>query len=276
MSLNPKEVLTRSLSGIVFLTLFIGSILYGQYTFVLIFAILSFFGLREFLTLIKNSGIEVTTNFTALTGLFIFLLFGLEKLSLLSSNFFPLGIALAFIPFFAELFKHKEKPFQTLAYLALAYMYVLLPMLFFMFLAFFKYDEYNYQIVLGYLIIIWAHDSGAYGFGVTFGKRRMLEHISPKKSWEGEAGGILFGTIAAYIWSQSFTEPILSSPKWLAVSIIIMITGTLGDFSESMLKRSLGVKDSGNIMPGHGGILDRFDSVLLSAPFVWAFLAAFG
>ncbi len=274
MSLNPKEVLTRSLSGIVFLILFIGSILYSQWSFVGLFSLLALFGLREFYTLIKKSGTDIDVNTPALIGFATILLFGAEKLSTLEYRYIGLGIALAFISFFKELFRHKEKPFEVLGFIAVGYMYVLLPILFFMFLGFFKYDEYTWQITLGYLIIIWANDSGAYGFGVTFGKHRMLEHISPKKSWEGAAGGLLFGAIAAYFWSQNFT--IISTTNWIIVAVIIIVTGTMGDFVESMLKRSLGVKDSGNIMPGHGGILDRFDSVLLSAPFVWAYLEAFG
>jgi phosphatidate cytidylyltransferase len=110
----------------------------------------------------------------------------------------------------------------------------------------------------------------AYVCGMLFGKRKLLERISPKKTWEGAVGGLLFAMLAAYIVSIFYKE--LSLTHWLTLAAIISIFGTLGDLSESMLKRSIGVKDSGNILPGHGGLLDRFDALFLAIPAVYLYL----
>ncbi len=272
--MNIKDALTRIASGLVFLTLFIGSICYGAYSFVALFTLLVGFGLREYFSLIRQSGLPIQVALPSIIGASCFLVLGLEELALIPpGQYVGIPIAIYFGLFFFELLTHHEKPIENLAHYALGALYFLAPMIFFLWMAFFKYNEYTYQIILGHLIIIWANDTGAYGFGTTFGKHRILERISPKKSWEGAAGGLLFGLTAAYIWSKY--NPILSPTNWLIIALIIMVTGTMGDFVESMFKRHLGVKDSGSIMPGHGGILDRFDSVILSAPFVWAYLQAF-
>lgn len=276
MAINLKDALIRSASGIVFLSLFIGSILFSPYSFLALFTLLSAFGVREFLTIFKNKGVAVSVKFHSVAAFIIAALHSLALSSQLDHRFVYLGIAIAFIGFFKELFSpQKEHPIDALAYTALAYIYVLVPLLLFMNIGFFKYDEYSHQLILGYLLIIWMHDTGAYGFGVTFGKRRMLERISPKKSWEGEVGGIVFGVITVILWAKGHSSSLLDLHQWIILAIIIMVTGTMGDFVESLIKRNVGIKDSGNLMPGHGGILDRFDSVLLSAPFVYAYLEVF-
>jgi phosphatidate cytidylyltransferase len=128
-------------------------------------------------------------------------------------------------------------------------------------------------MVIGYLVILWLNDTGAYFIGSLLGKHRLFERISPKKSWEGSIGGAALSLITAWAVSLVFTD--ISLWKWLVMAGIISITGTLGDLVESMLKRSLDVKDSGSLLPGHGGILDRFDAVFLSVPFVFVFLSLF-
>ncbi|MBX7180992.1 MAG: phosphatidate cytidylyltransferase [Bacteroidia bacterium] len=272
--INIKDATTRIGSGLIFLSIFIGSIWYGGYSFVLLFTLLAGMALKEYFSLFRNGGLSVLVYVPSVLGALLFLVLGLEQLNMIpSGKYIGIPIALFFLFFFYEMLKNETKPIDNLSSYALGLIYVLLPLIFFQWMAFYKYQEYTFQVILGHLIIIWANDTGAYGFGVTFGKHRILERISPKKSWEGAAGGLLFGLTAAYIWSQY--NPILSTVNWIVVAIIIMVTGTLGDFVESMFKRHLGVKDSGSIMPGHGGMLDRFDSVLLSAPFVWAYLEAF-
>lgn len=132
-------------------------------------------------------------------------------------------------------------------------------------------DAYNPGILLGYFVLIWTSDTFAYLIGRKIGKNRLFERISPKKSWEGSAGGAVAAIAMAMLLSRIY--PDIEVWIWMVMSSIIVITGTLGDLTESLLKRSLNVKDSGNILPGHGGLLDRFDAILLSAPFVWAFLS---
>ena len=131
-------------------------------------------------------------------------------------------------------------------------------------------NEYSFQIILGFFIMLWTNDTGAYLAGRFFGKHKLFERISPKKTWEGSFGGGLLTLAAAYILSLFFTN--LDLTNWIVISILVAIFGGLGDLVESMLKRSLNIKDSGNILPGHGGILDRFDGLLISITFIYSYL----
>jgi phosphatidate cytidylyltransferase len=130
--------------------------------------------------------------------------------------------------------------------------------------------QYTVSILFGMFVIIWASDVFAYLSGSMFGKTKLFERISPKKTWEGSIGGLIFALVAAYILSLFFKE--LTLAEWLVMAVIIVVTGTLGDLTESMLKREAGVKDSGNILPGHGGILDRFDATLFATPFTLVYI----
>jgi phosphatidate cytidylyltransferase len=132
-------------------------------------------------------------------------------------------------------------------------------------------SENNARIILGFFILIWSNDTFAYLVGRSVGKTKLFQRISPGKTWEGTVGGVICTQGIAYALSIYFTE--LEPIHWHVVAVIVSVFGTLGDLVESMFKRSLGVKDSGNILPGHGGILDRFDAVLVAAPFVVAYLS---
>ena len=125
-------------------------------------------------------------------------------------------------------------------------------------------------MLLAVFVTIWVNDTGAYLVGVTLGKHRLFERISPKKSWEGFIGGALFALLSGYIFSLFIPE--INLLNWMIFSELIVIFGTFGDLTESLIKRTLEVKDSGNIIPGHGGLLDRFDSMLLAAPVIYLFL----
>ena len=129
-------------------------------------------------------------------------------------------------------------------------------------------------IVIGFFILLWVNDTGAYLTGITAGRHRLMERISPKKSWEGFIGGTLLTVLTA--WLLSGWLGIIDPFKWIIVGLIVAISGTFGDLIESMLKRSTGIKDSGTIMPGHGGFMDRFDSTLLAFPLVFLFISLFG
>jgi phosphatidate cytidylyltransferase len=130
--------------------------------------------------------------------------------------------------------------------------------------------SYTYEILLIYFLLIWANDTGAYLFGVSIGKHKIFPRISPKKSWEGFFGGLFFTAIVAWAISLYFHN--ITFAHWLVIGLLSAIIGVFGDLVESMLKRSIDVKDSGKFLPGHGGVLDRFDSVFLSAPIVFAYL----
>jgi phosphatidate cytidylyltransferase len=129
-------------------------------------------------------------------------------------------------------------------------------------------------IIIGFFLLIWANDTGAYLMGISFGRHRLMERISPKKTWEGFFGGIITAAIVA--WLLSGWLGVVNPVQWVIISVIVSIAGTYGDLVESMLKRSSGVKDSGTVMPGHGGFLDRFDSAIISFPLVYLFISLFG
>jgi len=131
-------------------------------------------------------------------------------------------------------------------------------------------NTYTPKLLIAVFVLIWIYDSGAYLVGVSIGKHRLFERISPKKSWEGAIGGTLTAMLAAYFISGFIPE--IKLVHWLAISILTVVSSTFGDLTESMFKRYFGIKDSGNILPGHGGILDRFDSLFFAAPFVVTYL----
>ncbi|MFP4489457.1 MAG: phosphatidate cytidylyltransferase, partial [Bacteroidales bacterium] len=135
-------------------------------------------------------------------------------------------------------------------------------------------SSFSPGLILGFMVLSWSFDTGAYLFGSWFGKHKLWKRISPEKSWEGFVSGLIISLIIA--WPVSLWIHIIDLKSWLIIAVIISITGTLGDMVESMLKRSVGVKDSGSLLPGHGGMLDRFDSLILSLPFVFMYIILFG
>jgi phosphatidate cytidylyltransferase len=172
--------------------------------------------------------------------------------------------------FFIKLYKRTDvKPFENLGYTFLGMIYVAVP---FALVNEMVLESHHYKplLMLGILITLWVNDSGAYFVGTLLGKRKLFERISPKKSWEGFFGGAICSFSAALVYSRFYTP--IESWKWLVIAGIIVITGTLGDLVESLFKRSISIKDSGSVIPGHGGFLDRFDGLLLSMPFILTFL----
>lgn len=209
--------------------------------------------------------------------------------TMVASGILGFRYLLILIPFVAgilifELYRRQEKPFDSLAHTIFSVIYTALPFSFFPFAAFgreginplIRYDGgvFSPGIIIGFFVLLWVNDTGAYLSGITFGKHRLLERISPKKSWEGFAGGIILSVLSA--WLLSGLLGVLDTPEWIIVALLVAVSGTFGDLIESMFKRSTGIKDSGSIMPGHGGFMDRFDSTLLSFPLVFLFITFFG
>lgn len=187
----------------------------------------------------------------------------------------PLAISLFVAPFLIlvfilELYRNRPNPLANISFTLLGILYVSLPVTLFNKFAFYLSKEYSYQIVLGFFILLWINDTFAYIFGISFGKHRLFERISPKKSWEGFIGGTIITLLSAFLLNKVFTG--LNRIDWIVIGLIIAISGVFGDLVESMFKRAADIKDSGKILPGHGGMLDRFDSVLLSSPLVFAYL----
>ena len=180
----------------------------------------------------------------------------------------------SFLLLIVELFLKAEKPFNNVALILLSLIYCALPFSLFSpnFTFFYEKMMFTPNIVAGMLFLTWANDSFAYIVGSKIGKTLFFLRISPKKTWEGTIGGAVFCMLTAGIIAQFFTQ--LSLLDWLVVGAIIAVFGTIGDLVESLLKRSVGVKDSGSFMPGHGGFLDRFDAFIFCIPFVYFYLSS--
>lgn len=267
-----NNFLKRILTGIVLILVMVSAVMYSWYSFLVLFYFINLLGLLEFYKLMtldfvtyrKISGSVFSTILYVTTSLVVS---GISEIKLLL-----ITIPMALLILVIELFLSSEKPFVNLAIMFFGVVYVTIPCTIVINIPRvpFEKNTYNYQIMLGYLCIVWASDSGAYAFGKLFGKHLLFERISPKKTWEGSFGGALCALIVAYIASLLVTE--LTLINWMLIAMITIVIGTFGDLIKSLLKRKAHVKDSGTILPGHGGILDRFDSLLSSSLLVFCYL----
>lgn len=260
---------TRAITGFFFIVVLIGAVLLGPYLFVPFFALVATCCVYEFYRMVYSDSTKPLLGWGVGLAALVLVLIGAVLLGLLPPAillFCPLTALLLYI---AALFRKTLNPIQDVAYSLFGLLYAVLPFTFFIGLGFIT-TTYNAYIPLGFLILLWTNDTGAYLAGKSMGRRKLFERISPKKTWEGFFGGVLLAVIAGGILSHYFG--ILPLWVWIVMALIIGIFGTLGDLVESMLKRNVGVKDSGNILPGHGGLLDRFDGLLMAAPLVYLFL----
>lgn len=277
-----KNLIQRLITGTVFVVVLVGGIMWNEWSFFGLFLLITILGLWEFYRLSAHVPAAPWRIYGTAVGALIFAGFFFKQYYGLNSTLLGL-IPFLFLPFFFELYTKSDKPFTNLAYTFMGWIYVALPfalwslvvaphhlLLESSYLPVKYFPEYNGKILLGFFIILWTSDSLAYVCGRLFGKHKLFERISPKKTWEGFIGGMIFTIAAAWIvWYFLQTLPVMD---WMIMAGIVAATGTLGDLTESMFKRSIGIKDSGNILPGHGGILDRFDAVLLASPFVTTYL----
>lgn len=263
----------RIITGILGSAAIIFSIWYSQWGYFAVFFIICGFTLLEFYKLVGLDGMLPQKTFGTLCGLLVFTFSFLIEEGTLSYRYYFLLFPLISCVYMIKLYKKFErKPFTNIAYTFLGLFYVAMPFAL-LNVAAFENGNYNFEIIWGALFILWASDTGAYFAGTFFGKRKLFERISPKKSWEGFFGGAALALIFAYGISQYFHT--LSVTQWMIVGVIIIVGGTFGDLVESLLKRSIEIKDSGTSIPGHGGFLDRFDGLLISAPFIVAYLEIF-
>lgn len=260
---------TRAITGFFFVLVMLASVLLGQLTFIIFFLLLSLLCLDEFYRLVRSEDVKPMRTGGILLGLVIFLALLFHLLYQKDIALVLMAVPVAVVICVAELFRNGKKPFHSVAYTFTGILITVVPFCFYGAAAFTS-GGYNFHISLGFLLLLWSSDTGAYLFGMKLGKHKLFERHSPKKTWEGFFGGMFVSLLTAFILSTQFTE--LSSLSWAIFSLIIVIGGTFGDLFESMLKRSLNVKDSGSLLPGHGGLLDRFDGLLLSAPLVFVFL----
>jgi phosphatidate cytidylyltransferase len=262
---------TRAITAFFFTLVMLGSIFLGAYTFTIFYLILSLVALMEFYKLIQTAGIKPQLGFGLLTSGVIFLTLAAYFLMDFDIRYLLLLIPLVICVFISALYKKSSSPFGDISYTFTGFIYVTLPFCFFYALGFaFTDSGYNFHLPLAFLLMLWASDTGAYLFGRKLGKTKLFERHSPKKSWEGFFGGVLTSVLVAFVISLFFKE--ISAMIWMGMAVLVVTFGTLGDLVESMLKRSLNVKDSGSLLPGHGGILDRFDGLLIAAPVVFTYL----
>jgi len=262
---------TRAITAFFFTLVMLASIFLGAYTFTFFYLLLSLVALMEFYKLIKTTGLKPHVGIGLVTSGVIFIVLAAYFLMEFETRYLLLLVPLVFSVFISALYKKEPSPFADISYTFVGFIYVTVPFCFFYALGFaFSSGGYNFHLPLAFLLMLWASDTGAYLFGRKLGKTKLFERHSPKKSWEGFFGGVFTSVLVAVIISFFFKE--VSAPVWIGMAVIVVTFGTLGDLVESMLKRSLNVKDSGNILPGHGGILDRFDGLLIAAPLVFTYL----
>ena len=262
---------TRAITGFFFIIVMIGSVLLDHNVFGAFYLILCLLCLHECYGLNIKSGIPVNRTTGFINAVFIYSLFAIivyHDRPIYHSLWFLLTLTLSAI-FIQELFKISVAPLTNIAYTILGLVFVVVPFTFFHAMAFIQ-GAYNFHLPLAFLLMLWANDTGAYLVGRSLGRTKLFERHSPKKTWEGFIGGVLISAVVGYVISIYFPE--LSWKHWVSIAILISCFGTLGDLVESMFKRSINIKDSGGILPGHGGLLDRFDGFLLAAPIVYTYL----
>ncbi len=267
-----KNLLKRALSALVFVVVILGGILINEYLYVVVYTLITIIALAESYHLFEKTGNRPQKYYGIFVGLTIYLLtFFVARGNIPPSSYF-IAIFLILFLFIFEIYQDREDHFISIAFTVFGIVYVVIPISTLNFIAFSGINKglFTYEYLLSLFIILWVNDSGAYIIGSLFGKTKLFERISPNKSWEGTIGGAVFAFIAAYVISLFFNG--LSLFQWLIFAGITVLFGTYGDLVESWLKRRAGIKDSGTIMPGHGGLLDRFDSTLFAAPMIFLFL----
>ena len=270
-----NNFIQRAITGIILVGVLIGCILGGPISFTLLFALITALTIHEFGVIIsKQPDVEINKPICMLAGVFLF--FGFAYLGVMPGQTEILIPYLFLIIYLlvSELYLKKKNPLNNWAYAMMSQIYIALSFAMLNVLAYHSIGnegelsnyqvQYNPILPLSIFIFTWINDTGAYCTGMLFGKHRLFERISPKKSWEGSIGGGVFSIIAAIVMAHYF--PFMPISIWIGLALTVVIFGTLGDLTESLLKRTIGIKDSGNILPGHGGMLDRFDSTLMAVP----------
>lgn len=260
----------RIITGVLGAAAIITGLCLSEWAFFAIFFIICFFTLREFYQVIAADGVTAETIPGMFIGAFIFVVSFLIARGESNPALYLLVFPLISLVFVLKLYKKGERrPFTNIAFTILGLLYIAVPLSLVNFIAY-EEGRYNFEIVLGMLLMLWATDTGAYFAGTYLGKTKLFPRVSPKKTWEGFAGGAILSLVFAFGLSRYFFS--IDVIDWFAICTLLIIFGTFGDLVESLLKRSIEIKDSGSVLPGHGGFLDRFDSLLIAVPFIVAYL----
>lgn len=278
MALNVQTLKVRSLTAAIFVVVLVGAVYINYYTFLSLFFLVSLWGLKEFYDLSEKMGASPFKGIGMLSGVLVFfsILSNSLKIKGIHFNTTAIWMLVPFILAIQFLFSRTEKPFPAFVYTVAGIIYCILP---FALLVQIPVDtgsgsslselsaSYNYFKVLGIIFLIWANDTFAYLGGSLIGKNKMYERVSPGKTWEGTAVGVICAVGVGFLLNLDHTFS--SQTIWPLIGLFVGVFGTIGDLIESLMKRQAGVKDSGTLMPGHGGILDRFDSLMFVSPFVY-------
>ena len=262
-----SDLLVRALTALVGAFVMIFCIIYNQWTFFGVFFVILMFCLYEFVRIVVIPWKQATWLYAM--GVFIYSLLFLVISGHIEAKYLYGLIPLASIGLFIQLYLNDETPLKSMALVYLGVGYIILPISLLTAIGF-QTQFYEPIYIIGLLGITWCMDSGAYFFGSAFGKHQLFKRVSPKKSWEGAVGGVAMAMFGAWMLSRYLT--ILSPTEWLIAGGLVSITGICGDLVESYIKRIGQTKDSGKSIPGHGGFLDRFDSLIFSIPFYLFFL----
>ena len=273
--INRSTIKKRAVTGIILVLVISLSICTGQVSFILLLLVINLVTVLEFYQLFFRAGVMPRVVMGAILSTCILMTVALVASGVAVPSIYLLNIPLVSGIFISELYRKAKNPFHDLSFTFLGIFMVTFPLCLFATIAFLPVHsgKYHAQIVLGYFFILWASDTAAYLIGSAFGKHALFLRVSPAKTWEGSLAGAAGAFLVAYFVSRYFTG--LSTTGWAAIASIIVIMGGYGDLIKSLIKRSLNVKDSGTILPGHGGMLDRFDTLLGSAPFVFSYLILF-
>lgn len=287
------SLLKRTVTGIIIVGAIVGCVLGGPYTFLGLFSLLIFGVLMEFYNLINISReVNILRWLHSLGGVVMFWCFYLaaSHTTPFGDNVFVLYLIYMLALFIGRLYTTQSNPIRELAYIILGQVYIALPLSMLNTIAFHSIaiplgnieDDYNGILLLALFFFLWCNDTGAFLTGCTIGRHKLFERVSPKKTWEGFWGGCFFNCLLALAFYQAsfwgfFGQDLhelqhYSRVDWIGLGLTVSIFGTFGDLVESFVKRAVGVKDSGTILPGHGGLWDRFDSLLLAAPAMMLYL----
>ena len=267
-----SEVYKRAITGTGIVAVIVCSLILSHYTFFIVCCAISLMGLFEFYRLfeVTKSPLRMIAGMVLSASLLITVFLIADGYA--DREILLVNLALITFIFITVIFLQSDNPFSEVAFTFLGQVYITLPLIL-LYSSAFLLDEnvFSKNVILGYFFFLWANDTGAYVCGSLFGKYKLAPHISPNKTWEGSAGGAFLVIVFVYINYYFLNE--LSLIDWMVLGIIVIVMGTLGDLVKSVMKRSRNVKDTGNILPGHGGILDRFDSLIGSVPFVYGYLS---
>ena len=279
MSEKLKNLLVRTLSGAVLLLVVVGALLWSKWSAGALFAVIMLGGLVEFYRLCRKRGVEPMYSVGVATSVALFALTfavfsqwgtpatdNTARIVLGALLYVMLIVPTTFV---CELWRKSPTPIENIATTFMGVIYVALPMAGILFIPQLLVGEWAAWAMLAFISIIWVNDVFAYLVGVTIGKHRLCERISPKKSWEGFFGGLVGAVGVSVLFGHLFGGNLL---VWGGLGLVMALAGVAGDLVESLMKREADVKDSGKMMPGHGGFLDRFDALLLAVPFALFYL----